>query len=332
MLGTTRFILAWFVMLSHLPFSPFASGFNPAVSAVIMFYFISGSLMVYSFNKEIKRDTPYFEKIIYFFIKRLLRLFPLYLIVLFLTIIAILIFGKSDLLPLLNQDLSFQKILFNTLLVFNNYVFPPLQLQIMLPHPLIPPTWSLSTEWHFYLLVPFLFYLLTKKKLNVYFYLIMFFSLTFELIAFSSPINWLNSDNFGYRYIFGVLWIFMFGFLYASKKILSFKILYILFLLYFLIFGFKYSMHPYVREVSLSIILLPLVIKVKDLEFQYDSFFGRLSYPIFLSHFFIFYIVEKSIGYKSHTLYFFVVFVFILLFAWILSKIQIKIDKIRHRF
>lgn len=329
MLGTTRFILAWIVMLSHLPFSMFAKDFNPAVSAVVIFYFISGYLMASSFKKEAQKKIPYHKQIINFLIKRVLRLFPLYLIVLFLTILAILIYGKSEILPLLNQDLSFKRILLNSFLIFNNYLFFPLEIKALLPHPLIPPTWSLSTEWHFYFLVPFLFYLLANRELNIYFYLIIFFSMVVQLMAFSSP---KFSDSFGYRYIFGVLWIFMLGFLYSFKMGLSFKIIYTFFLIYFLVFGFYYSMHPYVREISLAIFILPILMRVKDIEFKYDQFFGRLSYPIFLSHFLIFYLVEKSIGYKNQIFYLFSVYFLLLLFSWILTRIQTKIDIIRQKF
>jgi len=319
-------------MLSHLPFSTFTMGFNPAVSAVIIFYFISGYLMRYSFEKETKKDIPLFNQLLYFYIKRILRLFPLYIIVLFLTILTISVFGKSDILPLLNQDLTLKKIFLNSLLIFNNYVFSPFQIDTLLPHPLIPPTWSLSTEWHFYILVPLFFYLLSKKDLNIFFLVIMFFSLVFELVAFSTPVGWLNSDIFGYRYIFGVLWIFMFGFLYSFKKMRFFKIFYIMFILYFFLFGFRYSNHPYVREITLAILIIPILIRAKDIKLRYDSLFGRFSYPIFLSHFFIFYIVEKFIGYKNHFLYHISVFIFLIIFAWILSLIQKRVDKIRHKF
>jgi peptidoglycan/LPS O-acetylase OafA/YrhL len=168
MLGSFRFLLAWFVMLSHLPNSPFAKNFNLAVSAVIMFYFISGYLMYKSF----KFKGNFFKSAKIFYLKRILRLFPLYLIVLFATILAISIFGKSELVPLLNQDLDAKKIFLNSILILNNYVFCPFEIDALLPHPLIPPTWSLSTEWHFYLLVPFLFFLINNKKWI--FYLIFF--------------------------------------------------------------------------------------------------------------------------------------------------------------
>ena len=73
MLGLFRFILAWFVMLSHLPFSPFAIGFNGGVSAVILFYFISGYLMYFSFSRI--SFNSFKKKILFFYAKRILRLF-----------------------------------------------------------------------------------------------------------------------------------------------------------------------------------------------------------------------------------------------------------------
>ena len=329
MIGTFRFILAWFVMLSHMPNSPFPVYFNPAVSAVIMFYFISGYLMYKSFYKEEVKNISFFKKTAYFYIKRILRLFPLYLIVLALTVLSVYFFGKTQYVPLLNQDLSIKKILLNAVLIFNNYVFPPFQIHSLLPHPLIPPTWSLSTEWHFYLLVP-LFFVFIHNKVNV-FRAILILSLLFELFAFSHASGIFSSDVFGYRYIFGVLWIFMFGF-YISKNGFDFfaKSLYAAIVVYFLVFGFIFSTNPYVKEIFLALFILPFIPHLFKLNFSYDKFFGKFSYPIFISHFLVFYWVEKLglAGIK----YYFCVFLIVLCFSFILIKIQDVIDKKREKF
>jgi len=318
MLGTLRFILAWFVMLSHLPFSPFSKGFNGGVSSVILFYFISGYLMFFSFSKI---EFNGFKKVMFFFLKRVFRLFPLYLIVLFLTILLIKIYHHSDLIPLLNQNLTLKKIFLNAVMILNNYVFPPFEIHSLLPHPLIPPTWSLSTEWHFYLLVPLMFFLLNRYKKVFYFIFIV--SLIFELYAFSKVSY---SDVFGYRYIFGVLWIFLAGFLFAKEGYNRFlKIIYFLLLGYFLFFGFKFSGHAYMKEILFAVFFLPFIKIIKDLEFKYDYFLGQLSYPIFISHFFIFYFVEHIFSFHSKTLYFILVFLFLLIFASMLAFIHIKL-------
>jgi peptidoglycan/LPS O-acetylase OafA/YrhL len=322
MLGIFRFVLAWFVMLSHLPFSPFAVGYNPGVSAVILFYFISGYLMYFSFSKI--ESNNFKQKVSFFFLKRIFRLFPLYLIVLFSTILLIHIYHHSSLIPLLNQDLSLKKIFLNMLMIFNNYVFPPFQIHSLLPHPLMPPTWSLSSEWHFYLLVPLVFYLLFHNK--KIFYLIFLVSLVFELYAFTKTLPNFNSDIFGYRYIFGVLWIFLSGFLFAKEGYSKFlKIVYFSLVIYFIFFNFTFSNHPYVREITFAIFFLPFVNIIKNLEFKYDYLFGQLSYPIFISHFFIFYFVENVLGITQKGYYFIAVFVSLLIFSSFLAFIHMKL-------
>ncbi len=322
MLGTLRFFLAWFVMLSHLPFSPFSMYFNPGVSSVIVFYFISGYLMYFSFSKiEIKNFK---QKIAFFFLKRVFRLFPLYLIVLFFTILLIHIYHHSNFVPLLNQDLNLKKFFLNAIMILNNYVFPPFEIHALLPHPLIPPTWSLSTEWHFYLLVPLMFYLLHKNK--KIFYIVLIASLIFELYAFTKASPTFNSDNFGYRYIFGVLWIFLVGFLFAKEGYSKFlKILYFSLIIYFIFIGFYFTNHTYVKEIFFAIFFLPFVNIIKNLNFKYDYFLGQLSYPIFISHFFTFYFVENVLKIKDKFWYFFNVFLFVLIFSSILAIIHIKL-------
>jgi peptidoglycan/LPS O-acetylase OafA/YrhL len=321
MLGTFRFILAWFVMLSHLPFSPFPIGYNAGVSSVIMFYFISGYLMYFSFSKI---EFHGLKKVFFFFLKRIFRLFPLYLIVLFLTILLIKIYYHSNFIPLLNQDLTLKKIFLNSIMILNNYVFPPFQIHSLLPHPLIPPTWSLSTEWHFYLLVPLFFYLLCNNK-KMY-YLIFVLSLIFELYAFSKAMPNFNSDNFGYRYIFGVLWIFLAGFLFAKEGYSKFlKSIYFMVIIYFLFFNFYFSNHAYVKEITFAVFFLPFVNIIKNLNFKYDYFLGQLSYPIFISHFFIFYFVENVLGITEKFKYFIVVFILLLIFSSILAFVHMKL-------
>ncbi len=328
MLGSFRFILAWIVMLSHLPFSPFPYNFNPAVSAVVMFYFISGYLMFFSFKKETLKRNAIIKSALFFYLKRILRIFPLYLIVLFLTVTVIYFFGPSQLIPLLNQHLSFDKLLLNAVLILNNYVFYPFEIKALLPHPLIPPTWSLSTEWHFYLLVPFIFVVLYKRI--KYLYALFIFSLFIQLLAFSINTPYFNSDNFGYRYIFGVLWIFLFGFLYSCGKRTFFKLVYLFLIVYFMFIGFYFTSYVFVKEILLAILFLPFIPKLLEFEFKYDKFFGSLSYPIFISHFLVFLIVEK-LGIRNKFFYFFTVFLILLLFSVLLSKIQEKIDLIRKK-
>jgi hypothetical protein len=68
MLGAFRFVLAWFVMLSHMPYSPFPINFNLRVTSVTIFYFISSYLMYISFSQVDKYSLK--KSILTFYKKR----------------------------------------------------------------------------------------------------------------------------------------------------------------------------------------------------------------------------------------------------------------------
>jgi len=321
MLGTLRFFLAWIVMLSHWPALGFASGFNLGVTAVVLFYFISGYLMYLSYERK--------QSVKHFYIDRLLRLWPLYLIVLFSTALAVTLLAPIPSMSLLNQPLDASKLLANGTIVLNNYVFAPWQLDTLLPHPLIPPAWSLGTEVHFYLLLPLLAYLF--RRMPWLFYGIFASSLGCELLAWSSNSPLFNADNFGYRYIPGVLWIFMLGFLYASGSAKRWgKVLFGILLLYATIgIPALHATGSYVREMLLGVMLIPVVlsvIRMKDFT-GFDRKLGQLSYPLFLSHFLLFFIgmhyfEPSQMGWMVLPL---------IITATILAYIQYYVDKLRHK-
>jgi peptidoglycan/LPS O-acetylase OafA/YrhL len=323
MLGSFRLFLAWLVMLSHYPKIAFVSGLNLGVVAVILFYFISGYLMYGSFERVKSAKKFYFS--------RFLRLYPIYFIVLILTIIALNIFGKEPSLPILDPNISLEKGVLNFMMLFNNYVFPPWQIDSLLPHPLIPPSWSLSTEIHFYILVPLLFGLINHNVGKRWFYAIFLSSFALNLYAHTSHTPEFNSDNFGYRYIFGVLWIFMSGFLWAKTagKSKFLKHIYIYTLLFFMFAMPTFNATaPYSREVLLGVLLSPTILAVLKIDFSknIDKKLGSLSYPLFLSHFLIFYIALRL---KIEN--FLLIALMILLFSYLLSLIQAKIDIYRYR-
>lgn len=76
MLGILRFILAMLVLLSHIP--GLGMPLNPGVSAVILFYFISGYLMGRSYRRFQQHSQ---QPIRDFYLDRLLKLMPQYSVV-----------------------------------------------------------------------------------------------------------------------------------------------------------------------------------------------------------------------------------------------------------
>ena len=334
MLGVTRFILAVLVLLSHIP--QVGLKLNLGIVAVISFYFISGYLMRLSYGRfKTKSLTPIKD----FYLDRALKIFPQYLIMVTASFGIIAICGPAQHVIFMDQNLSIEKYLLNIVLLPANYVFSPFVVTSMLPHPIIPPAWSLATEFHFYLLLPLIFSL--SKKLFV---LLLFVtaSIQFGSLFFSDGV--FNSDNFGYRFIFGVLTIFLFGYSYAAKAdgfYLSLaRTLWCLYA-FFLLFAapvLGLNSHPQVQELLLGGVLAwPTVFAALNCGvtnkriLKADKLLGNLAYPIFISHFFSFVLAEKFLGAASGNHGLFILSSVLTCFAisFILMWIQSKIEKYR---
>lgn len=296
MLGTIRFFLAILVLTSHLPHYELKP--NLGVVSVICFYFISGFFMNKSYSRfERYATNPALD----FYIDRCIKIFPQYLIVAVFTVVGILSLGKSEVIDSLNQDITLSKIILNMILIPANYVFYPLAIKALNPGPIIPPAWSLATEFHFYLILPFI----SKMRKQHWLILILItMGIQFSSFFFSSAV--FNANNFGYRYIFGVLTIFLYGYAFAEKKESFYKKLSILIWITFAMFLFFIAplfniwKNKFVLEILLGgFIALPLgyvftSVRTKSESVRkFDNLLGNLAYPIFISHFFSFYLVEK---------------------------------------
>lgn len=302
MLGITRFILAILVLLSHTTGAGFT--FNPGIVAVIIFYFTSGYLMQRSYRRFSERSV---RPVMTFYMDRILKLFPQYAVVVLASFAAIAFFGPAEQVLFMNQQASLDKVLLNLAVLPANYVFPPLVIDSMLPHPIIPPAWSLSSEFHFYLLLPLVFLLPRSGFLTL-----LILTLCIQIVALFFGSGPFNSDNFGYRFIFGVLTFFLLGFAFSRadesfyrRTVQSVWSLYAAMLLV-VAPAFGLFANPHALEVLLGAVLaLPLISAVMNLKpreawiRQMDAQLGRLAYPIFISHFLAFYLCEKVFGVKG---------------------------------
>lgn len=302
MLGIMSFVLALLVLLSHTSGAGFV--INPGVVAVIIFYFLSGHLMRRSYLRFTQKSTTPIRD---FYLDRILKLFPQYAIVVAASFIAIAWWGPAEHVLFLNQQASVKKVALNLLLLPANYVFPPLLVPDMLPHPIVPPAWSLAAEFHFYLLLPWIC-LLGRRG----FAALLSVTLGINIAAMFFASGNFNSDNFGYRYIFGVLTFFLLGFAYTHKDDPFYRRALIMacsaYLLMLLVVAPALGLfaNPHVLEVLLGATLAwPLAAAalkhgapdawLKKL----DERLGRLAYPIFISHFLAFYLCEKLLGFKG---------------------------------
>jgi peptidoglycan/LPS O-acetylase OafA/YrhL len=298
LLGLIRLALAFAVLLSHV--SGFSWAFNPGVVSVICFYTISGYLM----RRSIARFARYSPRPARAFLAdRLLKLFPQYLVALAATVALLWAWGPSPGFWLLHQEPTPLKVLLNALLLPANYIFGPFVITELLPHPLVPPAWSLATEFHFYLLLPLLF------RWRPLLLALLPATLAVQLFGFAYESPTLNSDTLGYRYIFGVLPVFLMGYLYADGGTASRRTSMALWLLYVLLAGCALAgmgIHQQrAQEITLgATIALPLLAlaiasgrrALPATLRRWDERLGNLAYPVFITHCLAFYVVEHITG------------------------------------
>jgi peptidoglycan/LPS O-acetylase OafA/YrhL len=307
-MGLIRLLLAIAVLSTHtktLFFFQFPSG----STAVRIFFVISGFYMALILNKKyLKMDNGLWL----FYSNRFLRLYPLYWLILILTIVVsltgylfndspfflthiingshhpdwigwfIIIF--SNLFILLQSALSF--ITFydgQTFLIHTN----PQAISGNL-YSLIPPAWSIGMEISFYLLAPFY----AGRSWKAVALLFLFCIGVKELIGWSG----LAFGPWGHRFILSGLIYFIAGVLvykiyekyfhrYYSKRLaimlLALWIPTTLFNGY--IFQQNLDLGYYIYAVF-SAVSIPFIFQLSS-SWSWDRFIGELSYPVYLSHY-----------------------------------------------
>lgn len=200
MFGYIRFILAYFVLLSHVGIG--LAGKNIGVFAVVIFYILAGLVT----SKVFIKIAPQNAQISYFVKDRFLRIYPAFLFAFVLT--ALFFCATSYLQP----HFSAKNLLANALIVPLNYFFwldvsvidAPAGLNF-----LIPPAWSLGAELQAYALLVLaikfrrLGYALALGSLGVY---------------AAANLGFIDSDIYGYRLVCGVFFMFYTGFLIYQKQ------------------------------------------------------------------------------------------------------------------
>lgn len=334
MLGTLRFILALLVLLSHIP--GLGMPLNPGVSSVILFYFISGYLMGRSYHRFQQHSA---QPIRDFYLDRLLKLMPQYCAVLLLTCLLVYLLGPAEHTLFLNQPVEPLRIALNLLLLPVNYVFEPLSIDVLLPHPIVPTAWSLSSEFHFYLLLP-LILMLGRWG----FVLVFAGAEVIQVAAMFHGSGVFNSDNFGYRFIFGVLVFFLAGMAYGRRqdgfyrRVVQVYLLTYLLMLLVIAPSFGLYSKPRVQELMIGAVMaIPLlsaainVMNMSEWQASLDDKLGRLAYPIFISHFLVFFCCEKLLGltWQSGGKYVLATILGSLISAVLLIQLQTHVERYR---
>ncbi|MEH1968884.1 acyltransferase family protein [Nostoc sp.] len=310
MFGTLRFILSLLVVITHIGID--FINVIPGAIAVPIFFALSGYLMAKNYETRFRLNK------INFYLERVLRIFPQYLIYLFLFYLILFGFGDAKL-----NLLTFISLLLNLSLIplglfeFNRDFFG--LYPILSPN---PPLWSLGVEFQLYLLVPFL---ITKIRYSLF---------LFSLIIFIA--GWLIGDDRVYFVLPGNIFLFITGIMlwYKDKLFLDkqfIKISQFLFpLLAILMFCF-HQKTEFVKEVAigecLSIWLIECL-KDKDYRNIIDKYLGNLSYGIFLNHTMLIFLTGKFIAKEYSILAIIISSIFL---AMVTGKIDEKVSRWKNK-
>lgn len=175
---TLRAYMAWWVVFGHA--AQLAGGqliFPPAVYAVLdynykavnVFIIVSGFVITHLLLAKHESYLPYITR-------RAFRIFPIYLFCIALAIaIASLMVAAYTLPWVAAREMRIERFAaeaqnFNLHLILHLFMAHGLPSQEMLPYStsaFLPPAWSLSLEWQFYLVAPLLIPLLLRSTLSM---------------------------------------------------------------------------------------------------------------------------------------------------------------------
>lgn len=352
-----RFILACVVMLGH--FGNHGFYMIGGDKAVQIFYVISGFSMSIIFNEYSSyRNTKTF------YISRILKLFPVYLIVavisLTIYVVHYFILNKSnslfnslnqipsEFIPisiLLNFSIFFQDI--TPFVFFSNQEVRIVGISddpkdtLLIDALILPQSWSLALELYFYALCPFF---IKKNKIIM---ILILSSVSFLCVLVFVDLAII--DPWSYRFFPSQLYLFLMGvishkFLYGIYlKIISenIKISYVLSasILFFILFNnFLFAENrSIVNSIFLNIIFLALpALYHTSKAYKFDSYLGRLSLPIYLLHITVYFLAVRicaRIGLINELNIAIIAVSFTSILALLLDQMLIrKFDKIRYRW
>jgi peptidoglycan/LPS O-acetylase OafA/YrhL len=306
-MGSLRTIFALSVVFSHLGISTFVGARN----AVQIFYIISGFLISY-----ILIEAKNYSNIKNFYYNRILRIYPLYCVILFISILIypildikffyiieqapiiasiLLIFSN---IFIIGQDwIMFSGIKNNILIFTTNFYNSEI---ILFEGLFIQQAWTLGLEIIFYLIAPFILF---NRKIIL---TLLIFSILLRIYLIKIGIG--LKDPWTYRFFPTELAFFLIGALSHQilypfyKKILQHNIylaskLSTYFLIIVSLFWFKISIAQYFNSFILFVFivfLLPLTFFFSTNN-RWDKYIGDLSYPIYIGHFLIINIMSSLI-------------------------------------
>ena len=283
-----RFVLAFFVVVFHIPQFcqnrgfPFFNNlaiFNKGEEAVCMFFSLSGFLIIRQLYIEKSTSASNSINLYHFFRRRILRIFPLYYLV--------LIFGfiyYRLILPSMgfNYENNYD-LIYGILLTFT---FFPNIFASYSPGGIIEVLWSIGIEEQFYLIIAPLIFIIPYKKIIQF---LILFTLIYFLIYFSEFVNFFKNYNMPFFY-FSFSGMCAILTLNNSIKLQNFRYLIIsLFVVYFTSSIFINNLTNLLYHL-LSMILFGLTLcsfaekPIKLLENKLMIYLGKISYGVYMYH------------------------------------------------
>lgn len=281
-----RFILASLVVIFHVPHFcqnrgfPFFNEFpifNKGAEAVCMFFSLSGFLIIRQLYVE--KSTSNSINLKLFFLRRVLRIFPLYYLV--------LSFGflyYRFILPYFGFDYQNNYDLIQGILLA--YTFFPNIFALYSPGGIIEVLWSIGIEEQFYLLIAPLLFVLPIKHIVRF---LLFFTTVYFILYFSEWTAFLKNYSmlFFYFSFSGICSIALWN---NRIKLKYYKlVLFVIFLLYFTTSLFSDNLTNWAYHLF-SMFLFGLTIcvladkPIKIIENKLLNHLGNISYGIYMYH------------------------------------------------
>ena len=303
-MGLFRVILAISVVLSHIvkTETPFYQGFG-GTNSVEIFFLVSGFYIALILDKTYKSKRM-------FYLNRILRLYPVYLIVCLLVLLTSILrrgfaenlFGYSPLVLLISTFSNLTLIGTDWLMFFDtsnggiqltSSVVTGDRMRDLL---WIAPAWSLGIEITFYAMAPILCRWRSRFLIAAIIGLC-----TIRILFNQSEFNFAGSP-FDARFFPFELPYFLVGILlYRCKRdaklevTIPLKYLYSALFLFFLIFEPIRSSFDLSRTASMAVlVIVAAVVVLFGQSSEFDRKFGELSYQIYISHVFIAQVYEFS--------------------------------------
>lgn len=271
MFGTLRFVLASLVVANHAGFV--SNGFNVGPVAVVIFYIISGFVISYLLDHRI--HTSLLKG---FYLERILRIYPPFLFHLAVSVLLIVLTDHVSQFSSVRPDI---------MSIGSNLFLLPLQARVFSEYLTgilyVPTSWSLSLEFSFYMVAPWLLRSRGLLLVTAASYLLFLTA----ILGLVPP----RPHVFSYATIFGTLHFFVVGVWIQRRN---------WWLVWFWFLAIAFAIIPisvfaswrpsHVEEVIIGGLLgVPMVVFLRSLNVEnwsnFDQWLGRVSFPVFLNHF-----------------------------------------------